>query len=173
MATNASGRMGSRSRTNSWSSSSSSGSTGMGWGSRSTSSKRKTSGGHTGSGAASGYKSCCTAFNNKIQSFKTLMGQTTGAARHTRPSTGTLNSFANWINKGAIIQTVSTAQVSRWAKACRKNFTSRSATPTTCKTVLCAKFGKTAIKAVARTKTGSFMIATTPTINGKQFCFPK
>ena len=138
------------------------------------SSRTGSSGGpQTGSGTPSGYKGCCTNFNTKIQSFKTLIGQTTGAARFTRPSPAILNNFANWVNKGNIIQICSKAQVSRWAKACRKNFNTRDATPTTCKNVLAAKFGKSAIKAVARTKTGSFMVVTSPTLKGRTFAFPK
>ncbi len=72
-----------------------------------------------------------------------------------------------------MVHTVTTAQVAQWAKAARKNFNTRTPTPTTCKSVLWAKFGKSTIKAVARTKTGSFMVATTPVVNGKPFWFPK
>ena len=77
------------------------------------------------------------------------------------------------VNKGAVIQMCTPAQVSRWAKLTNQNFTSRTANPTSCKSVLCAKFGKSTIKAVARTKSGSFMVATSPVSNGKKFCFPK
>lgn len=121
----------------------------------------------------SGYKGCSTSFAGKIQSYKTLFTQTTGQAKFTRPTPTTLNTFANWVNKGAIVQTVTTAQVARWAKTTSKTFSSRSATPTSCKNVLCAKFGKTTIKAVCRNKSGSFMVATSPTISGRTFCFPK
>ncbi len=125
-------------------------------------------------GTASGYKSCNTSFQNKVQSFKMLMNQTTGSsAKWGRPTPTTLNSFANWINKGAIVQTCTPAQVSRWAKLKNKSFNSRTASPMSCKTVLCAKFGKSTIKAVARTKSGSFMVVTSPTCKGKKFCFPK
>jgi len=68
-------------------------------------------------------------FQNKIQSFKMLQNQTTGPAKAGRPSPSTLNTFANWVNKGAIIQTVSATQVAKWARATRKNFNTRSATP--------------------------------------------
>ena len=120
-----------------------------------------------------GYKNCCNTFANKIQSYKMLMNQTTGAARCGRPTPATLNTFANWINKGAIVQTVSTAQVSRWAKNANKNFNTKMPTPASCRNVLSAKFGKTVIKAVARTKSGSFMVACAPTCKGKKFCMPK
>ncbi len=87
----------------------------------------------------------------------------------------TLNTFANWINKGAIVQTVSAAQVKRWARTTGKTYNTYTGTPspTWCKNVLWKKFGKNTIKMVAHTKTGSFMVATTPTVQGKAFCFPK
>lgn len=120
-----------------------------------------------------GYKGCCNSFARKIQSFQALVAQTKGAAKFSRPSPTQLNSFANWINKGAIIQTVSSAQVARWAKSTSKNYSTKSPSPTSCKTVLCAKFGKNTIKAVCRTKSGSFMVATSPTVSGRTFNFPK
>ena len=49
----------------------------------------------------------------------------------------------------------------------------RSYSYRTVKNILSAKFGKTTIKAVARTKTGSFMVATSPTCKGRSFSFPK
>ncbi len=122
---------------------------------------------------APNYRACSTTFQSKIHSFKTLFNQTCGAAKRSRPSTAVLNSFANWINKGAIVQTCTNAQVSRWARACKKHFNTRTGTPTTCRNILTKAFGKNTIKAVARTKTGSFMVATTPTWKGKPFCFPK
>lgn len=121
----------------------------------------------------SGYKGCSTTFARMIQSYKTLFTQTTGQAKFTRPTPTTLNTFANWVNKGAVVQTVTTAQVARWAKTTSKSFSARSATPNSCKNVLCAKFGKDTIKAVCRSKTGSFMVATSPTVSGRTFCFPK
>ena len=119
------------------------------------------------------YKDANWSFGNKITSFRTLFNQTHGPARFGRPTTAVLNSFANWINKGAIVQTCSTAQVSKWARNVNCNFSAKSATTTTCKNILDKKFGKAAIKAVARTKSGSFMVVTAPTNNGKTFCFPK
>jgi len=146
------------------------------WGGSDGGNSRRTGGRKASKGAGTGntsaYKNCSAAFEKKIDSFKTLYAQTCGPAGQGRPTPTTLNSFANWINKGAIIQTCSPAQISRWARATRKNFNSRNPSPTACKSVLCAKFGRSAIKAVARTKTGTFMVATTPTLNGRSFCFP-
>lgn len=139
-----------------------------GWGQAKTSEKKKTV-----TTVPSGYKSVSNSFQNKINSFRTLHAQTKGTAKFGRPSPAILNSFANWINKGAIIQTVSCAQIVRWGKTLNaKNFNSRAITTNSCKTVLCKKFGKAAIKAVARTKSGSFMVVTTPTLKGRTFCFP-
>lgn len=119
------------------------------------------------------WKQCNNVFNNKVSSYRTLINQTKGPAKCARPSPSTLNTFANWINKGAIIQTCSTAQLAKWAKATNKNINTRTLSPTTCKNILCKKFGKSAIKAVARTKSGSFMVATAPVVQGRTFCFPK
>ena len=119
------------------------------------------------------WRNCSDSFANKMYSYRTLYNQTKGPARYGRPSPTTLNSFANWINKGAMVHTITTAQVARWAKTAKKNFSARTPTPTACKSVLWAKFGKNTIKAVARTKTGSFMVATPHIVNGKPFWFPK
>jgi hypothetical protein len=135
------------------------------------SSYRKTTGNTTGSAA---YKNCCNTFEKKIESYKTLCAQalsTTGA--YTRPTPSTLNTFANWINKGAIVQTCSPQQVARWARAANKSFNPQNPTPTACKNVLTKKFGRSTIKAVARCKNGAFMVATTPTVNGRTFSFPR
>ncbi len=129
--------------------------------------------GKTTSGKAT-YTNVCKAFQYKISSFKTLCNQakaTTG--NFTRPKPSTLNSFANWINKGAIVQTVSCNQVAKWAKTANCNFSTKTASPASCKTILCKKFGKTSIKAVCRTKSGNFMVATSPTCKGRGFTFPK
>ncbi len=134
---------------------------------------RTTKSGTSTTNVPTGYKSCSGTFANKIQSFKTLFNQTKGTAKHARPTPTTLNSFANWINKGAVVQTCTSAQVARWAKNTNKNFNTRSATPTACKTVLCAKFGKSTIKAVCKSKTGSFLVATAPVMKGRTFNFPK
>ena len=119
------------------------------------------------------YKHWNNNFQNKINSFRTLYNQTWGPAKGSRPSVAILNTFTNWINKGAIIQIVTPTQVARWARTTKKQFNVRTATPTTCRNVLYSKFGKSTIKAVARTKSGSFMVVTTPTYKGRPFCFPK
>jgi hypothetical protein len=107
-------------------------------------------------------------FSNKVNSFKTLIGQTKGPAKCARPTPATLNTFANWIN-----QTCTTGQLNKWAKATDQNINTKTISPTTCKNILGAKFGKSSIKAVARTKSGSFMVVTAPVVAGKTFCFPK
>jgi hypothetical protein len=119
------------------------------------------------------WKHCSDTLVRKINSYRTLYNQTKGPARFDRPTPATINSFANWIGKGATIQTVTTNQISRWARTTRKNFNTRTPTPNACKNILWAKFGRNTIKAVARTKTGSFMVATAPVVNGKPFFFPK
>lgn len=119
------------------------------------------------------YRTVCNTFENKIASFKTLVNQTQGPAKFGRPTPATLTSFANWVNKGAIVQTCTPAQVARWARSTNCTFNPRTASPSTCRTVLTAKFGKSAIKAVARTKNGQFMVCTSPTCNGRSFCFPQ
>ena len=178
MATNVRGRSGARPRSTSGSSRYySTRPSSAGWGRTRTANKRGSTERARGNVATTGvpteYKTCYNEFVTKISSYKMLYNQTRGPARYTRPSPTTLNSFANWINNGAVIQTVSAAQVSRWAKTTTKNFNTRTAGPTVCKDVLWAKFGKNTIKAVARTKTGSFMVATSPTVNGRPFSFPK
>ena len=137
--------------------------------SRSTGSKKRTT---TGASPAA-YRSVTNALEKKIQSFRTLINQTKGPAKYGRPSPATINTFANWISKGAIVQTVSPTQVAKWAKACKINFNVRNPSTTACKNVLCAKFGKNVIKAVARAKNGSFMVATAPTFKGRAFTFPR
>lgn len=167
MATNVRGRSGSRSTRDNY---------GFGsWGSTGTS--EGTSAGTRGKGspasASPKYRNVCSDFACKISSYKTLYNQTHGAAKYTRPTPQTLNTFASWINKGAIIQTCSATQVAKWARTGNWTFNTRQPTTTSCKDVLSKKFGKTTIKAVARTKTGSFMVVTSPTWKGKSFQFPK
>ncbi len=124
-------------------------------------------------GSPAAYKACCQTFEQRIQSYKTLCTQTQGTGTWGRPSPATLNTFANWINKGAVVQTVSPQQVARWARATHKSFNPSNPTPTACKAVLTKKFGKSAIKAVARCKNGTFMVATPSTVNGRTFNFPR
>ena len=139
------------------------------WGTSSSSpSGRKTRKVGTGSsGIASGYRQVNNMFSSRVQSYRTLCEQTKGAGGKNRPTPSTLKSFANWINKGANICKVTNAQINRW---CKPNTTVKS--PAACKTVLCSRFGKTAIKAVTCGKTG-FIVACAPTVNGKNFKFPK
>jgi len=136
------------------------------------SSGRKTVQGPTGSTSPK-YRMVSDCFANKISSYKTLYNQTRGPARFPRPTPQILNTFSNLIDKGAIVQTCSTSQLSKWARMKQINFNSRNASTTACKNVLNKKFGKTTIKAVARTKSGAFMVATSPTWKGKIFSFPK
>jgi len=154
------------------------GPSGSSWGSWGSSGSRRTGGSKSskrggGSSNPGAYRTVCNNLSQKIDSFKTLYAQTTGPASYGRPTPGMINTFANWINKGAIIQTCSVAQVSRWARNQHKNFNPRNPSPNACKTVLCSKFGRSAIKAVCKGKGGTFMVATTPTVNGRSFCFPK
>ena len=146
-------------------------STRSGWGQSGTGTKR--SGTTSRKNTPSAYKNVCTDFQYKINSYKTLYNQTWGPAKYDRPTTTILNNFANWVNKGAIVHTVSCAQIAKWARTTNTNFNTRNATITGCRNVLYNKFGKSTIKAVARTKTGSFMVATMPTWKGRPFTFPR
>lgn len=127
----------------------------------------------TGTGNPGAYRNCKTQFANKVNSFKTLINQTEGPAKYGRPSPTTLNTFANWINKGAIVRTISPSQIAKWAKTTNNRFSTQNVGTTTCKTVLCKKFGKSSIKAVARTKSGQFMVAFSPTIGGRILALTK
>ena len=119
------------------------------------------------------YSKVCTTFQYKIASYKTLWNQAkVTSGKFTRPKPTMLNTFANWINKGAIIQTVTCSQIAKWAKSTNCNFNTKIASPTSCKTVLWKKFGKSNIKAVCRTATGNFMVATNPNCKGRGFTFP-
>lgn len=115
------------------------------------------------------YASVRTNFQNKANFFKTLANQTTGSKSTKRPSPAQLNSFSKWIDKGAVIQSVSNTQLSRWAGSTPK---SKSWSVASAKSTLAKQFGKTSIKAVAYSKTGGFIVATSPTRNGKNFRFP-
>ncbi|MEK6800244.1 MAG: hypothetical protein AABZ12_14895 [Planctomycetota bacterium] len=178
MATTTKGRSDTRSRScyggNSnygWASGNWSGS-GSGSGSCSTTGRKSCKKSSCGTGNTA-YRTCCNSFEQKMNSYRTLCNQAKGPWNRNCPSPTTLNSFANWINKGAIIQCCTPAQVSRWARTTDKNFNARNSSPTACKTVLTAKFGKSTIKAVAKTRSGSFMVACSPTWkNGRSFCFP-
>jgi len=121
---------------------------------------------------APAYKHVGHTFQGKINSFKTLFRQTFGPAKFGRPTPSLLNSFGHWVDNGAIVQTCSAAQVARWARLKHKNFDTHRPTIAACKNVLSAKFGKSTIKAVARAKNGSFLVATAATAQGRPFFFP-
>ena len=110
----------------------------------------------------------CDTFTRKISSYKTLCGQATGAAKTTRPSPATLNTFSKWIEKGAVIHKVSATQVTRWADATRRIKSAPAA-----KSALARYFGKGVIKAVTCDKGGAFLVACAPTVNGRSFRFPR
>ncbi len=115
------------------------------------------------------YASVRSNLQNKANYFKTLANQTTGSKTSQRPSPTQLNSFSKWIDKGAVLQSVSNTQLSRWAGKTAKN---KSWSVASAKSTLAKQFGKTSIKAVAYNKTGGFIVATSPTRNGKSFRFP-
>ena len=144
-------------------------STGSGWGQSSSSpSGRARKSNVGGAGCARGYSSICNTFENKVRGYRVLCEQTRGTAKRNRPSPATLKTFGNWINKGANVYKVTNAQLNKWST------TNQSIKSTTsAKSVLCKKFGKSTIKAVACAKTGGFIVATAPTCHGKTFTFPK
>ncbi len=134
-----------------------------GWGSRSSRTTSRTS----TKKPVQGYQTFCNNVNNKIASYRCLTAQATGPARYTRPSPATLSTFSKWIEKGAIIHKVSATQVKRWSKTSQACTSAASA-----KTVMSHRFGKSTIKAVTSSKTGGFLVATTPVWKGKSFKFP-
>ena len=116
-------------------------------------------------GKKQSYAGVRTTFENKMNAYKALCTQTTGSTSKFRPTPAQLNSFARWVDKGAIIQTVSNTQLNRWSGS------PKTWTPGTVRTCLSKKFGKTCIKAVAYNKTGGFIVATSPTRKGRNFKF--
>lgn len=179
MATSYRGRSSSRSKTpagnysawgNYWGSSAKSS-----WGSNAPSKRTKTKKTYGATGSTSAYKTVCNAFQNKINSYRTLVEQTQGAGKFPRPTPTTLNTLGNWINKGAVVQTLSAAQLSRFARGTKfaTNFNGRNCSTAMCKNILTAKFGKSCIKAVTRGKNGAFIVATASTHNGRAFNFPR
>ncbi len=102
---------------------------------------------------------------NKVSAYKTLMSQTTGSSKYPRPTPTQINSFCKYVDKGASLHYVSKTQLNRWAGQ------SRNWTTSSCKTVLCNRYGKNAIKAVAPNKTGGWIVATMPTFKSKTFNF--
>lgn len=109
------------------------------------------------------YSAVRNNFQNKINWYRTLCNQTFGSGSSYRPTPAQLNSFAKWIDKGACVQNVSSSQLNRWC-GYPKNWTVTAA-----KTTLSQKFGKSVIKAVAYSKSGGFIVATSPTRQGKTF----
>lgn len=124
-----------------------------------------------GSRVVSGYQSVCNDFDKKIASYRCLASQAKGPARCPRPTPATLNSFSRWIEKGAIIQKVSSTQIKRWAGTTSTTPTLKSAT--SAKTVLQNRFGKGCIKAVTCDKSGGFLVATPAIWKGRSFNFPR
>jgi hypothetical protein len=102
---------------------------------------------------------------NKVNAYKTLMAQTTGTPSRNRPTPTQINTFAKWIDKGAVLHNVTNAQLNRWAGK-TKTWTTGSA-----KSTLVSKYGKNAIKFVAPNKTGGWLVATPSTYRGKPFKF--
>lgn len=126
-----------------------------------------------GTSWAPGYGHVAGSFLAKINSYKTLVSQAKGPASYVRPSATTLNSFANWVTKGANVFTLTTAQLTRWCgRSKAQNQYNSFASINSCKNFLSTKFGRSTIKAVARTKSGSWMIAAAPTVKGRPFHFP-
>lgn len=134
---------------------------------RSTRTNAGRSGGFRHGGSSTNYRTIASAFEQKINSFKTLYAQTAAAAGNNRPSPATLNTLAKWVNKGAVVQRVAPNQIARWGGTARS-----VKTPNTAKAILCQKFGKSAIKAVTCDKSGGFLVATSPTHKGKTIKFP-
>ena len=116
----------------------------------------------------SNYTNLRNNFQNKINSYRTLYTQLQGTTPTSRPSPTALNSLGNWINKGAVVHNVTATQINRWSPTGRK-----CASASTAKNILWNKFGKTPIKAVYKSKTGSYLVAALPTYKGKNFKFPR
>jgi hypothetical protein len=115
-----------------------------------------------------GYAQVGNQFEQKIASYRTLFNQAKGPAKFQRPAPATLSSFANWIDKGAVVQRVSAAQCTRWSTTGRPCRTAAAA-----KAALTSKFGRTTIKAVMKDKSGGFLVATSPQHKGRKFSFPR
>jgi hypothetical protein len=107
------------------------------------------------------YTSIRSQFQNKMNFYKTLCAQTTSGAAKNRPTPAQLNSISKWIDKGAVLKSVTNTQLNRWAG------TNRNWTPNAAKSTLASKWGKSCVKAVAYNKSGGFIVATTSTQKGK------
>lgn len=121
-----------------------------------------------GTNCAHGYGNINDMFETKVKCFRMLCDQTRGTAKGTRPTPAHLKTFANWVNKGANVYKVTNTQINKW---CNTNQSFKSTT--SAKNILCKKFGKSTIKAVAPCKSGGFIVATAATVRGKCFNFPK
>ena len=111
------------------------------------------------------YTSVRTNCQKKIEAFRTIINNAAPSSAKSGATATQLNSFSKWIDKGAIVQNVSNTQLNRWAGKTRK-WTVGAA-----KTTLSGKFGKSAIKAVAPSKTGGFIVATSAIVKGRSFSF--
>ena len=103
------------------------------------------------------YTSIRSQFQNKMNYYKTLCAQTTGGSSKNRPTPAQLNTISKWVDKGAVLQNITSTQLNRWAG------TSRNWTVNSAKNTLASKWGKSCVKAVAYNKSGGFIVATTPT----------
>ena len=110
------------------------------------------------------YSSVRSNFQNKMNYYKVLWGQTSSVAgsKH-RPTPTQLNTFSKWIDKGASIQNISPTMLNRWAGK------QRDWTVTAAKQQLTSKYGKNCIKAVAWNKSGGCIVATSSMRGGKTF----
>lgn len=79
-----------------------------------------------------GYNNVHCTLENKYRSFRTLWDQTRGPAKTSRPSPTTLQSFSNWINKGAFISKVTPNQINKWCGTKQKFNTCAQAKNTLC-----------------------------------------
>jgi hypothetical protein len=110
------------------------------------------------------YSAVRNTIQTKMNCYRTLWNQTTGSSSSYRPTPAQINSLTKWVEKGARIQNVTYTQLNRWAGTPQRNWTVGAA-----KSTLTNKFGKSCIKAVAWNKSGGFIVATTPTRQGKSF----
>ena len=111
------------------------------------------------------YTSVRNNFSQRINAYRTLLGQTSGGTPKFRPTPAQLKTFAKWVEKGATLHYVTNAQLNRWAG------TSRNWTLSTAKNTLTTRYGRSSIKAVAYNKSGGFLVATSSTYRGRSFRF--
>lgn len=105
---------------------------------------------------------------NKITSFRCLFAQTNLTGSN-KPSPAIINRFSNLVSKGAVVHKVTGSTIAKWNK---KNNNKATFTASWAMKGLKCKFGA-AIKAVCPTGNGkTYLVATTPTFNGKPVKFP-